>query len=83
MAYDTNYSNAILSYLLKTWPVRFPEKIIVYLDIIENLFNNTKKLANLMGMNLSEDNNGYFTLQNKILQNELNDTVHSLDIDDE
>ena len=40
MTFDEKYLNAILSYLLKSWPIRFPEIIIVYLDIIENLFTN-------------------------------------------
>ena len=30
---DTNACNAILSFLIRTWPVRYPERIIIYLDI--------------------------------------------------
>ena len=33
MNFDTNACNAILSFLIRTWPVRYPERIIIYLDI--------------------------------------------------
>lgn len=39
MNYDKNFLNLILSFLVRTWPVRYPERIILYLDIIENLFS--------------------------------------------
>ena len=45
MEYDKNILNEIIKFLLKTWPVRYPDRIIVYLDIIENIF--TKNLFNL------------------------------------
>ena len=43
MNFDTNACNAILSFLIRTWPVRYPERIIIYLDIIETIFNNEEK----------------------------------------
>ena len=45
MEYDKNILNEIIKFLLKTWPVRYPDRIIVYLDIIENIFS--KNLFNL------------------------------------
>jgi hypothetical protein len=39
MNFNKKYLNLILSYLIKTWPIRYPERIMVYLDIIENVFN--------------------------------------------
>ena len=43
MNFDTNACNAILSFLIRTWPVRYPERIIIYLDIIETIFNNEEE----------------------------------------
>jgi hypothetical protein len=39
MNFNKKYLNLILSYLIKTWPIRYPERIMVYLDLIENVFN--------------------------------------------
>jgi hypothetical protein len=40
MAFDKNVLQEILNYLIKTWPVRYPDRIITYLDILENIFTN-------------------------------------------
>ena len=56
MAFDNNVLKAILQYLIRTWPVRYPDRIIIYLDIIENIFTN-----NLIG-NIEEN------LSNKIFR---------------
>ena len=45
MEYDKNLLNEIIKFLLRTWPVRYPDRVIIYLDIIENIF--TKNLFNL------------------------------------
>ena len=45
MEYDKNILNEIIKFLLRTWPVRYPERVIIYLDIIENIF--IKNLINL------------------------------------
>jgi hypothetical protein len=45
MEYDKNILNEIIKFLLRTWPVRYPDRVIIYLDIIENIF--TKNLFNL------------------------------------
>ena len=45
MEYDKSILNEIIKFILKTWPIRYPDRIIVYLDIIENIFN--KNLFNL------------------------------------
>ena len=45
MEYDKNILNEIIKFLLRTWPVRYPDRVIIYLDIMENIF--TKKLFNL------------------------------------
>jgi hypothetical protein len=49
MAFNKNVLQEILNYLIKTWPVRYPDRIITYLDILENIFTN-----NLTG-NIDED----------------------------
>lgn len=43
MNYDSRYLNVILSFLLRTWPIRYPERIIIYLDIIDSIFTNEDK----------------------------------------
>ena len=45
MEYDKSILNEIIKFILKTWPIRYPDRTIVYLDIIENIFN--KNLFNL------------------------------------
>ena len=45
MEYDKNILNEIIKFLLRTWPVRYPDRVIIYLDIIENIF--TKNLFQL------------------------------------
>ena len=45
MEYDKNILNEIIKFLLRTWPIRYPERVIIYLDIIENIF--IKNLINL------------------------------------
>ena len=45
MEYDKNLLNEIIKFLLRTWPVRYPDRVIIYLDIIENIFS--KNLFNL------------------------------------
>ena len=45
MEYDKNLLNEIIKFLLRTWPMRYPDRVIIYLDIIENIF--TKNLFNL------------------------------------
>ena len=45
MEYDKILLNEIIKFLLRTWPVRYPDRVIIYLDIIENIF--TKNLFNL------------------------------------
>ena len=47
MNFNKKYLNLILNYLIKTWPIRFPERIIVYLDLIENFFN-TQNDSNIL-----------------------------------
>ncbi len=49
MSFDKNVLQEILKYLIKTWPVRYPDRIITYLDILENIFNNN------LTSNLDED----------------------------
>ena len=49
MSFDKNILQEILNYLIRTWPVRYPDRIITYLDILENIFTN-----NLTG-NIDED----------------------------
>ena len=43
MKFDSTACNAILAFLIRTWPVRYPERIIVYLDIIETIFNSEEE----------------------------------------
>ena len=43
MKFDSKACNAILAFLIRTWPVRYPERIIVYLDIIETIFNSEEE----------------------------------------
>ena len=43
MNYDSRFLNVILSFLLRTWPIRYPERIIIYLDIIDSIFTNEDK----------------------------------------
>ena len=45
MEYDKSILNEIIKFILKSWPIRYPDRTIVYLDIIENIF--TKNLFNL------------------------------------
>ena len=45
MEYDKSILNEIIKFILKSWPIRYPDRTIVYLDIIENVF--TKNLFNL------------------------------------
>ena len=40
MVFDNNILREILNYLIRTWPVRYPDRIIIYLDIIESVFTN-------------------------------------------
>ena len=47
MNFNKKYLNLILNYLIKTWPIRFPERIMVYLDLIENVFN-TQNDSNIL-----------------------------------
>lgn len=44
MNYDKVLLSEIVKYLLKTWPVRYPDRIITYLDIFDNIFS--KNLTN-------------------------------------
>ena len=39
MEYDKSILNEIIKFILKSWPIRYPDRTIVYLDIIENIFN--------------------------------------------
>ena len=39
MEYDKSILNEIIKFILKTWPIRYPDRTIAYLDIIENIFN--------------------------------------------
>lgn len=43
MNFDSKACNVIVSFLLRTWPVRYPERIIIYLDIIETIFNSEEQ----------------------------------------
>ena len=45
MEYDKSILNEIIKFILKSWPIRYPDRTIVYLDIIENIFN--KSLFNI------------------------------------
>ena len=39
MEYDKSILNEIIKFILKSWPIRYPDRTIVYLDIFENIFN--------------------------------------------
>ena len=39
MEYDKSILNEIIKFILKTWPIRYPDRSMSYLDIIENIFN--------------------------------------------
>ena len=39
MEYDKSILNEIIKFILKTWPIRYPDRTMAYLDIIENIFN--------------------------------------------
>ena len=39
MEYDKSILNEIIKFILKTWPIRYPDRTMSYLDIIENIFN--------------------------------------------
>ena len=59
MQYDKIILNEVLKFLLKSWPIRYPGKIIAFLDIIENIF--TKNLVanvdeNILGLILKKIN---------------------------
>jgi hypothetical protein len=45
MKYDKSLLNEIIKFVLKSWPIRYPDRIIVYLDILENIFS--KNLCNI------------------------------------
>ena len=59
MKHDTKLLNRILLYLLQTWPIRFPERIIIYMDLIENIFLGEINIADV-------DNNILDKVVNKI-----------------
>ena len=59
MQYDKIILNEILKFLLKSWPIRYPGKIIVFLDIIENIFTNNLIInidENILGLILKKIN---------------------------
>ena len=39
MEYDKSILNEIIKFILKTWPIRYPDRTMAYLHIIENIFN--------------------------------------------
>jgi len=57
MAFDQVVLENVVKFIIKTWPIRFPERIIVYLEIIENLFvdnnNNNNLLIDFLPSDLS------------------------------
>ena len=40
---DQNYIKNIITFLLKSWPVRYPDKLLIYIEIIENILLNHQK----------------------------------------
>jgi len=44
LSYDTEFIEATLTFLNKTWPVRYPEKIGYYIDLAENVIYTNKNL---------------------------------------
>ena len=65
MNYDKRMLNIILNFLVKTWPVRYPERVIVYLDIIENIFN----VNNSMSTDKEAENNNIADVEEGIMIN--------------
>jgi hypothetical protein len=48
---DNQIANYLIQYMSITWPHRFPEKIILYLELIENVVNlESVKLFNLKNL---------------------------------
>ena len=45
MEYDKSILNEIIRFILRSWSIRYPDRTIIYLDIIENIFN--KSLFNI------------------------------------